>query len=74
MSKSPIGVAVIGAGMAGRAHINGYRAAATVFDPDLPDIRLVAVADAHEPFAVDAAKRYGYERAATASQLVSARS
>jgi predicted dehydrogenase len=63
MGNSSIGVAVIGAGMAGRAHINGYRAASTVFDSDLPDVRLVAVADAHEPFAVDAAKRYGYERA-----------
>jgi len=65
MSEPSIGVAVIGAGMAGRAHLNGYRSASTVFDPDLPEVRLVAVADAHEPFAVDAAKRYGYERAET---------
>jgi len=56
--------------MAGRAHINGYRAASTVFDSDLPDVRLVAVADAHEPFAVDAAKRYGYERAETSWQSI----
>src|SRR5205807_1115914 len=54
MSDSSIGVAVIGAGMAGRAHINGYRAASTVFGSGLPEIRLVAVADAHEPFAADA--------------------
>src|SRR5260370_17627520 len=65
MSDSSIGVAVIGAGMAGRAHINGYRAASTVFDSGLPEIRLVAIADAHEPFAVDAAKRYGDQRAET---------
>ncbi len=65
MSRSSIGVAVIGAGMAGRAHANGYRSASTVFDTDLPDVRLVAIADAHEPFAVDAARRYGYERAET---------
>lgn len=70
MSKSSIGVAVIGAGMAGRAHANGYRSAPTVFDPDLPEVRLVAIADAHEPFAVDAAKRYGYERAETSWQAI----
>ena len=70
MGNSSIGVAVIGAGMAGRAHLNGYRAASTVFDSDLPDVRLVAVADAHEPFAVDAAKRYGYERAETSWESI----
>ena len=63
MTRSSIGVAVIGAGMAGRAHANGYRAAPTVFDTDLPEVRLVVIADINEAFAVDAAKRYGYERA-----------
>jgi predicted dehydrogenase len=59
-----IGVAVIGAGMVGRAHANAYRNASTVFGPaEAP--RLVAIADLHEPFAVDAARRYGYERAET---------
>ena len=72
MSDSSIGVAVIGAGMACRAHINGYRAASTVFDSGLPEIRLVAIADAHEPFAVDAAKRYGYQRAETSWEAVAA--
>jgi len=72
VSDSSIGVAVIGAGMAGRAHINGYRAASTVFGPGLPEIRLVAVADAHEPFAVDAARRYGYERAETSWEAIAA--
>jgi predicted dehydrogenase len=70
MSKPSIGVAVIGAGMAGRAHANGYRSASTVFSSDLPEVRLVAIADAHEPFAVDAAKRYGYERAETSWQAI----
>lgn len=65
MRKPSIGVAVIGAGMAGRAHAAGYRTASTVFDTDLPEVRLVAIADAHEPFARDAAKRYGYERVET---------
>ena len=35
------------------------------YDLDLPEVRLVAVADAHEPFAIDAAARFGYERAET---------
>ncbi|MGK5681777.1 Gfo/Idh/MocA family protein [Actinoplanes sp. URMC 104] len=61
----PTGVAVIGAGMVGRAHANAYRQAATVFGLDRPAPRLVAIADLHEPFAADAAARYGYERAET---------
>ena len=40
-----IGVAVIGGGMAGRAHAAGYRAATTLFGTDRPDVRLVAIAD-----------------------------
>jgi predicted dehydrogenase len=66
-----IGVAVIGAGMAGRAHANGYRSASTVFDPELPP-RLVAIADVHEPFATDTARRYGFQRAETGWQAVAA--
>ncbi|MEV4641870.1 Gfo/Idh/MocA family oxidoreductase [Actinoplanes sp. NPDC049548] len=65
MTDPSIGVAVIGAGMVGRAHANAYRNAATVFDTGLPPVRLVAIADVHQPFAVDAARRYGYERAET---------
>ncbi len=65
MRTSSIGVAVIGAGMAGRAHASGYRSAPAVFSGDLPEVRLVAIADAHEPFAVATARRYGYERAET---------
>ena len=65
MTTKPIGVAVIGAGMAGRAHLNGYRQAVSVYGAGLPEVRLVAVADAHEPFAADAARRYGYERTET---------
>jgi predicted dehydrogenase len=65
-----LGVAVIGAGMVGRAHAAGYRAASQLYDLDLPDVRLVAIADAHEPFARDAAKRFGYERAETSWQAI----
>src|SRR5205809_8090252 len=70
MSKPSIGVAVIGAGMAGRAHASGYRSAPAVFGTDLPDVRLVAVADVHQPFAADTARRYGYERAETSWEAV----
>jgi predicted dehydrogenase len=62
MAQSPLGVAVIGAGMAGRAHCAGYRAAPTLFDPPLPPIRYAAVVDAAESVAKDAAARYGYAR------------
>src|SRR5215471_3848186 len=58
--------------MAGRAHANGYRSAPAVFGTDLPDVRLVAIADAHEPFAADTARRYGYQRAETSWQAVAA--
>lgn len=58
-----IGVAVIGAGMAGRAHAAGYRMASTMYGTDLPDVRLVAIADVNEEVADDAARRFGYRRA-----------
>ena len=70
MSKNSLGVAVIGAGMVGRAHAAGYRTASQLYDLDLPDVRLVAIADAYEPFAVDAAKRFGYERPETSWQAI----
>jgi predicted dehydrogenase len=70
MSQSSLGVAVIGAGMAGRAHIAGYRAAQGVVGPEIPDVRLVAVADVHEQFASQTARRYGYERAEISWQAV----
>ena len=63
MSKSSIGVAVIGAGMAGRAHTAGYRSASTVYDSGLPEIRLVAISDLNRHFASETARRFGYQRA-----------
>jgi predicted dehydrogenase len=65
MTQQSIGVAVIGAGMVGRAHANAYRNSSTVFGLDRPIPRLVAIADVHEPFAADAAQRYGFERTET---------
>ncbi|WP_433479284.1 Gfo/Idh/MocA family protein [Spirillospora sp. CA-142024] len=70
--KSSIGVAVIGAGMAGRAHAQGYRSASTVFAAGLPEVRLVAIADVNEDLGADAARRYGYERAETGWQAIAA--
>jgi predicted dehydrogenase len=56
-------VAVIGGGMAGRAHAAGYRMATTLFGTERPDVRLVAIADTNAAVADDTAKRYGYQRA-----------
>jgi predicted dehydrogenase len=72
MTHSSLGVAVIGAGMAGRAHIAGYRSATTTYAPGLPEVRLVAVADVNEAVASDAARRFGYERAETDWRAVAA--
>jgi predicted dehydrogenase len=72
MPNRSLGVAVIGAGMVGRAHANAYRQAGTVYGPGLPDIRLVAIADTHEPFAAETARRFGYQRAETSWQAVAA--
>lgn len=60
-----IGVAVIGAGMVGRAHAAGYRSASTVFGPGLPPIDLVTIADLNEDFAKETARRFGYEKSET---------
>jgi predicted dehydrogenase len=63
MADSSIGVAVIGAGMAGRSHAAGYRSAPTLYGEGLPEVRLVAIADVNPTFAADTARRFGYERA-----------
>lgn len=60
-----IGVAVIGAGMVGRAHAAGYRSASTVFGPGLPPIDLITIADLNGDFAKETARRFGYEKAET---------
>ncbi|HKS45956.1 MAG TPA: Gfo/Idh/MocA family oxidoreductase [Amycolatopsis sp.] len=63
MRNGSIGVAVIGAGMAGRSHAAGYRSAGTVFGLDRPEVRLVAIADVNAPLAENTRRRYGFERA-----------
>jgi predicted dehydrogenase len=70
MQTQPIRVAVVGAGMAGRSHAAGYRSAPTVYGPGLPEVRLVAVADANADLAADTSRRYGYERSETSWQAI----
>jgi predicted dehydrogenase len=72
VTDSSIGVAVIGAGMAGRAHAAGYRTAASLYDAGLPEVRLVAIADVNAEFATDTAQRFGYQRAENDWEAVAA--
>ena len=72
MTDSSIGVAVIGAGMAGRAHAAGYRSASTLYGEGLPEVRLAAIADVNPAFAADTARRFGYERADSGWEAVAA--
>jgi len=70
MGGRPLGVAVIGAGMAGRSHAAGYRNAGTLYGEGLPPVHLAAIADLNEAFAADTARRYGYERSESTWQAV----
>lgn len=72
MTPDSIGVAVIGGGMAGRAHAAAYRTASTLFDLDRPEVRLVAVADPNRAAAADTARRYGYARAEESWEAIAA--
>ena len=65
-----IGVAVIGAGMAGRAHAAGYRIAPTLYASTLPPLRFVSIADVSPEFGDLAARRFGYERSDTSWQAI----
>jgi predicted dehydrogenase len=49
--------------MAGRGHAAAYRAATSLYESDLPDVRLVSVGDVNTAFGEAAAKRFGFERA-----------
>ncbi len=70
MSTSSLGVAVIGAGMAGKAHAAAYRNAPALYDSILPEVRLVSIADAYAPAGEAAAKRFGYSRFDTSWQAI----
>ena len=65
-----IGVAVVGAGMAGRSHAHAYRTAQTVFGSGAPPVRLVAVADVNTDFANHTRDRYGFERSESSWQAI----
>ncbi|WP_199182513.1 Gfo/Idh/MocA family protein [Cryobacterium sp. Y11] len=56
--------------MAGKAHAAAYRNAPALYESILPPIRLVSIADAFEPVAVAAAKRFGYSRHDTSWQAI----
>ena len=60
-----IGIAVIGAGMAGKAHAATYRVAPTLYESTLPDLRYVSIGDMNAEVGRAAARRYGYERSDT---------
>src|SRR5919107_138272 len=65
-----LGVAVIGAGMAGRAHAAAYRTAPTLYRSTLPDLRFVSIGDVNPELGSLAAKRFGYERTDSSWQAI----
>ena len=54
-----IGIAVIGAGMAGKAHAAAYRVAPTLYASTLPDLRYVSIGDVNAEVGRAAAHHYG---------------
>ncbi len=70
MGERGLGVAVIGAGMAGRAHAAGYRNLRSIYGDAVPPVRLVAVADANPTLAADLASRFGFERVESSWEAV----
>jgi predicted dehydrogenase len=72
MSSSSIGVAVVGAGMAGRAHAAGYRTATAIHGAGLPEVRLVAIGDVNAGVAKEATDRFGYQRAEAGWEAIAA--
>ena len=65
-----IGIAVIGAGMAGRAHAAAYRSAPTLYHSTLPDLRFISVGDISPELGSLAARPFGYERNDTSWQAI----
>jgi predicted dehydrogenase len=56
--------------MAGRAHAAAYRSASSLYEPTLPPVRLVSIADVNAAFGGAAARRFGYQRSDTSWQSV----
>jgi predicted dehydrogenase len=65
-----LGIAVIGAGMAGRAHAAAYRIAPTLYKSILPPLRFVSIGDVSPELGSLAARRFGYERSDTSWQAI----
>jgi predicted dehydrogenase len=65
-----IGIAVIGAGMAGRAHAAAYRTAPTLYQSTLPDLRYVSIGDISPELGSLAARRFGYGRNDTSWEAI----
>jgi len=63
-------VAIIGAGMIGRAHARAFRALRQSFQPAPADIELTVVADADAALAEDARTRWEFDRTASDWQTV----
>lgn len=61
--KTPIRVAVVGAGMAGQAHAFGYRNASMAADLAELDVQLGVVVDPNLSLAQQVADRYGFAAA-----------
>lgn len=68
--EATVRVAVIGAGMAGRAHAAGYRNLRSTYHPPPADVELVAAADANTDFAEELRQRFGFSRAETRWEAV----
>lgn len=60
-----LGIAVIGAGMAGKSHAAAYRVAPTLYEPTLPELRYVSIGDVNAEIGAATARRYGYQRSDT---------
>jgi predicted dehydrogenase len=65
-----IGVAVIGVGMAGRAHAAGYRIAPMLYRSTLPDLRFISIGDVSPELGSLVARRFGYERSDTSWRAI----
>ena len=65
-----IRVGVLGAGLIGQLHAHSYRRLGDLRHPIPANVRLVVVADVHEPLAQEVADRFGFERTATSWEEV----
>jgi predicted dehydrogenase len=63
-------VAIVGAGMIGRAHAHAFRTIRESFLPAPADLQLAVVADANDALAREAQVRFGFERIARSWEAV----